>query len=84
METYSASFLNLQNADNLEIFEFAKQKNAIIITKDDDFLKLIEKFGSPPKNHLANLWKYFKRKVEKYSKIIFLTSSSVIRLIRYC
>ncbi len=49
IETYSASFLKLQNADDLEIFEFAKQKNAIIITKDDDFLILIEKFGSPPK-----------------------------------
>ena len=49
IETYSASFLKLQNANDLEIFEFAKQKNAIIITKDDNFLKLIEKFGSPPK-----------------------------------
>ena len=26
IETYSESFLKLQNADDLEIFEFAKQK----------------------------------------------------------
>jgi predicted nuclease of predicted toxin-antitoxin system len=39
----------LKTSSDTEIFEFAKEKNAIVITKDDDFLDLNIRFGSPPK-----------------------------------
>ena len=46
---YSATYLGLREASDIEIFELAHQKNAIVITKDDDFVKLLHRFGSPPK-----------------------------------
>jgi predicted nuclease of predicted toxin-antitoxin system len=46
---FSANFLDLQNASDIEFFYFAREKNAIFITKDDDFLELNNRFGSPPK-----------------------------------
>ncbi|TLU97851.1 DUF5615 family PIN-like protein [Dyadobacter luticola] len=46
---YSAAFLNLSNAEDREIFFHAREKNAIVITKDDDFVTLLNRHGSPPK-----------------------------------
>jgi predicted nuclease of predicted toxin-antitoxin system len=41
--------MGLRDAKDAEIFEAARNANAIIISKDSDFLDLIGKFGSPPK-----------------------------------
>lgn len=46
---YPATYLGLCEAYDIEIFELARQKNAIVITKDDDSVKLLHRFGSPPK-----------------------------------
>lgn len=46
---FSAQFLNLRHAEDEEIFAFSRTKNAIVITKDDDFISLLNRFGSPPK-----------------------------------
>ncbi|WP_342089137.1 DUF5615 family PIN-like protein [Dyadobacter sp. OTU695] len=46
---FSAQFLDLRHAEDEEIFLFSKTKNAIVITKDDDFVSLLGRFGSPPK-----------------------------------
>ena len=44
----SIQALGLRDATDIEIFMRAKQQEAIIMTKDDDFLKLIEQHGPPP------------------------------------
>lgn len=46
---FSAQFLDLRHADDEKLFAFSKAKNAIVITKDDDFVSLLNRFGSPPK-----------------------------------
>jgi predicted nuclease of predicted toxin-antitoxin system len=46
---FSAQFLDLRHAEDEEIFTFSKTRNAIVITKDDDFVSLLNRFGSPPK-----------------------------------
>ncbi|MBO9614642.1 MAG: DUF5615 family PIN-like protein [Dyadobacter sp.] len=46
---FSAQFLDLRHAEDEEIFAFSKTKNAVVITKDDDFISLLNRFGSPPK-----------------------------------
>lgn len=46
---FSAQFLDLRHAEDGEIFAFSKTKNAIVIIKDDDFVSLLNRFGSPPK-----------------------------------
>lgn len=40
--------LRLQDASDLKIFEAAQQHNAIVMTKDADFLDLIRDRGTPP------------------------------------
>jgi predicted nuclease of predicted toxin-antitoxin system len=41
--------LGLRDAMDSEIFEQAKKTNAILMSKDYDFVRLIELHGSPPK-----------------------------------
>jgi predicted nuclease of predicted toxin-antitoxin system len=49
IDCFSATFLGLREANDETIFLEAKQQNAIVTTKDDDFVKLLEQLGSPPK-----------------------------------
>lgn len=41
--------LGLRDAEDEEIFAAARTANAIVMTKDSDFLLLLERYGSPPK-----------------------------------
>lgn len=45
----SVRMLNLREADDPIIFFAAKEANAILISKDIDILKLLSRFGQPPK-----------------------------------
>ncbi len=49
IETVSASCLGMLRASDSEIFSYARENNLIIITKDEDFIKLLDRFGPPPK-----------------------------------
>ena len=40
--------LGLRDAEDKEIFQAAKRENAIVMTKDSDFVLLLERFGPPP------------------------------------
>lgn len=48
IEACSAKYLGLASASDLTIFKEAKQRNAIVLTKDEDFVKLAHQYGSPP------------------------------------
>jgi len=40
--------LGLRDAKDVEIFEVARVENAVIMTKDSDFIDLVCRLGSPP------------------------------------
>ncbi len=40
--------LNLRDAEDEENFLAAKKANAVVMTKDSDFLLLLDRFGAPP------------------------------------
>lgn len=40
--------LGLRDAEDKEIFQAAKRENVIVMTKDSDFVLLLERFGPPP------------------------------------
>lgn len=45
---YSARFLGFRDAKDQEIFFAAREAGAIVMTKDRDFVLLVERLGSPP------------------------------------
>lgn len=50
IEATSLRALNMVTAEDLDIFEWARgNKSAIIMTKDEDFVELLHRLGSPPK-----------------------------------
>ncbi|MBD1870848.1 DUF5615 family PIN-like protein [Cyanobacteria bacterium FACHB-471] len=40
--------VDLRDAEDLEIFEAAKAQDVIFMTKDSDFVDLVDRLGSPP------------------------------------
>ncbi len=40
--------VGLRDAEDTEIFEAARAQNVIFITKDSDFVDLVNRFGQPP------------------------------------
>jgi predicted nuclease of predicted toxin-antitoxin system len=48
IEAITLRDLGLRDAEDPEIFEAAKVQKAIVMTKDSDFVDLVERLGSPP------------------------------------
>lgn len=48
VEAFSVKHLGLRDAADLQIFHAAREAGAIVITKDGDFLRLLEQYGPPP------------------------------------
>jgi predicted nuclease of predicted toxin-antitoxin system len=40
--------LGLRNAKDKDIFDAARQANAVVLTKDSDFVEMVERLGPPP------------------------------------
>ena len=49
ISSFALRDLNLRDAEDLEIFEAAKVENVIFLTKDSDFVDLVERKNTPPK-----------------------------------
>ena len=41
--------IGLRDAEDLEIFNAARSADAVVVTKDRDFVLLLNRFGPPPK-----------------------------------
>jgi predicted nuclease of predicted toxin-antitoxin system len=48
-EAVAIRALGLRDAEDIEIFDSARDEDAIVLTKDRDFLDLLGRFGPPPK-----------------------------------
>ncbi len=48
IEAIALRNLGLRDAEDPEIFEAAKAQKAVVMTKDSDFVDLVERLGSPP------------------------------------
>ena len=49
VEAVALRDLGLRDAEDLEIFEEAKKAGAVVLTKDSDFVSLLERLDAPPK-----------------------------------
>ena len=48
IEAVSVRSVELVASEDVEIYNYAKQQGYVIMSKDDDFLELVESKGSPP------------------------------------
>ena len=49
LEAVALRSINLQDASDYDIFRKARKANVVVMSKDHDFVKLIELHGVPPK-----------------------------------
>ena len=48
VEAFSARYLKMVDAKDPQIFHAAREANVVVLTKDNDFVLLQERFGPPP------------------------------------
>ena len=60
VEAFALRDIGLRDEEDEEIFQKAKEANAIVITKDSDFVSFHDRFRFATQNHLANLRQYFQ------------------------
>ncbi len=48
VEAKAVRDIGLRNADDREIYESARAENALVMTKDSDFIVLLDELGPPP------------------------------------
>ncbi|MGH8547588.1 MAG: DUF5615 family PIN-like protein [Methylococcales bacterium] len=48
LEAHAVRDLGFRDAKDHEIFHAARQANAVVLTKDSDFVDLLDRFGPPP------------------------------------
>jgi predicted nuclease of predicted toxin-antitoxin system len=49
VEATAVRDLGLREARDREIFDLARQENAVVLTKDSDFVELVFRLGAPPR-----------------------------------
>lgn len=49
IDAFALRELGLRDAEDKEIFQEARTQEAVILTKDSDFILLLERLGPPPK-----------------------------------
>lgn len=67
IEAASFARLGLSSTPDTDVFARARSANAIVVTKDADFMRLLEAHGPPP----AVLWLTFGNTSAAHLKIIF-------------
>jgi predicted nuclease of predicted toxin-antitoxin system len=79
--------LGLRDASDRDIFDEAKNQNAVIMTKDSDFVDLVLRYGSPPQIVLFTMGNTSNSELreilsESFSKVLALLDSgeSIVEL----
>ncbi|MBP6810962.1 MAG: DUF5615 family PIN-like protein [Saprospiraceae bacterium] len=49
IDCFPVGYIGYRDADDVDIFFKARELDAIVLTKDDDFVKLLHQNGSPPR-----------------------------------
>ncbi|MCY7327014.1 MAG: DUF5615 family PIN-like protein, partial [Saprospiraceae bacterium] len=49
IDCFSVGYIGYRNASDLDIFFKARELDAVVLTKDEDFVKLLHQHGSPPR-----------------------------------
>jgi predicted nuclease of predicted toxin-antitoxin system len=49
IDCFSVSYIGYRDASDVDIFFKARELDAIVLTKDEDFVKLLHQHGSPPR-----------------------------------
>lgn len=78
VEAYSVKYLGLRDATDDEIFDAARAAAAVVLTKDRDFLRLVERRGAPPQVLLLTLGNTSNAKLRSVLSVLFHHAESLL------
>jgi Domain of unknown function (DUF5615) len=61
IDAYSLKRLGYRDATDPVIFQAAREAGAVVMTKDSDFLRLLEQYGPPPQVSMGDARQYLER-----------------------
>jgi len=79
VECVSTRFIDLESGNDRSIFQWARLHNAIVMTKDIDFIHLQKELGSPPKVIWLTVGNTSKAKLKEILQIHLLTAMEMLR-----
>lgn len=76
---YSLKYLGLRDAEDRQIFEAARQVGAIVMTKDSDFVQLVQQHGPPPKILLISVGNTSNTRMKEVLEAQLLNAIELLR-----
>ena len=56
IEAYSVKWMGYRNATDSAIFQAAREASVAVVTKDADFVHLLDRYGPPPQVEISDAW----------------------------
>ncbi len=78
VDAYSVKYLGLRDATDDEIFLAARSAAAVVLTKDRDFLHLVEKHGVPPRVILLTLGNTSNTRLKSALSVLFQQAQALL------
>lgn len=80
IEAYSATFLGLERAADRQLFLAARESRAVIMTKDSDFIRLLEELGSPPQVLLITAGNTSNAAMKRLLQEVWVEAAAMLRV----
>jgi predicted nuclease of predicted toxin-antitoxin system len=78
IEAFSVKYLGHRDASDREIFEAARSAGVVVMTKDIDFVRLLEKHGPPPQVLWVTLGNTSNRRMREVLEEVFSAAVSLL------
>jgi predicted nuclease of predicted toxin-antitoxin system len=80
IEAYSVKWLGYRDATDQEIFGAARAAGAVVMTKDSDFLRLLDQHGPPPQVLWTTLGNTSNSRMKEVLRRTFLRSIELLEV----
>lgn len=78
VEAYALRDLGLRDAEDEEIYQKARQKNIVIISKDSDFVEMILRLGVPPQMFWVTCGNVTNKRLQSLFSQVFLRGQALL------
>jgi predicted nuclease of predicted toxin-antitoxin system len=82
VEAYSAQHLGHRDSTDARIFRAAREAGAVVMTKDSDFLRLLEQHGPPPQVLWVTLGNTSNARTRAWPRTPIATPGAPVKLFR--
>jgi predicted nuclease of predicted toxin-antitoxin system len=79
VRAFSAKYVGYRDAEDSEIFHAAREAGAVVMTKDSDFVDLLEQHGAPPQVLWVTLGNTSNARMRSVLERTFLRATALLQ-----